>query len=586
MAETGEEETIHSTEPSWCHAARGGPDHLYYSRPQMVGSYRPKYCSGVHTPRTDTVSVSSDRGGDARNGWPRSATSGYPTEGIHSSHQDHPSATIKNKSLSGQVAFRDKAGQAPMYRPAADQHSHALKSLKTPFLSAPSLLLSRKKSPSPLSRGPLRLSPPTPPPRVSPSEEGEVTPPPLDRFCPLRAGTKNGAATFSYRESLIAGTAQKPLGTSPNLLSGVGKGRSKKAVLQGSLPQTTLATETGSTSVELERSTGRNLSQNSPVNGLDRVTADDLGQASHLRQECEPHSTWADEHVGVKNNTSTAYIVSAAKRALSPTTSKLSKECQKRGFNPKWLVRQTPNGFYTGSVQLIETKISSNKRYRSIQAAKLALSKKALPVVRRWPERGYLLYPRNEVTADGTTGVEKESCYQPGTSAHSQTRDPVPSSPHKSITVPSTHEASHTMLGAETDHTCREAENAGSSVDAETRTFLDQVRKAFGVHLPRNFHDDPRIATSFFDGLALGARMAETAIRVSQSRERSRSPGGSQERLEKCDYRTRSPIRGSEHDPSQHDNSALDRSYHASSGYYAHSLVQPSRKNIANTAVR
>ena len=64
---------------------------------------------------------------------------------------------------------------------------------------------------------------------------------------------------------------------------------------------------------------------------------------------------------------------------------RLSVECQRRSFNPEWILVQRANGLFSCDVKLLRHIVKGGRLFRSPEAAKSAVASKALGIIRTWP---------------------------------------------------------------------------------------------------------------------------------------------------------------------------------------------------------
>lgn len=233
----------------------------------------------------------------------------------------------------------------------------------------------------------------------------------------------------------------------------------------------------------------------------------------------------------------------------------LSGECQRRGFNPVWHEIQLPNGSFTCNVRLRDRLIRSNKLFKNPVAAKTAVAEKAVRAIWTWGsnfDHETRFVEQESKGPNNQNGVALASQNSPGMR---QEEDAV-----KRETRSTRNEGSNTIPN----------HGGGAGRTIEPANLLDQVRKAMGILQPGGLMDSSEATRAFFEGLAVGARLAGSASRSRRSRSRSPSvhrytPGRYR------DYRARSSDRSRVASPVRWPNVTGDR--YDGSGRQADSLT-------------
>jgi hypothetical protein len=202
---------------------------------------------------------------------------------------------------------------------------------------------------------------------------------------------------------------------------------------------------------------------------------------------------------------SSAPVYRASNAPVIGPTQLLSQECQRRRFNPEWVIRENHDGTIKCAVKLLQHTVSTNKTYPSLSVAKHSIAEKALKEIQNWPT---------------ATDVAREYC-----------RDHL-----ESIRVNQEHHArSLAAAKSEEDIVMADVPAAGAREDRATRAtsrahdidraaeqarLLDQVQRMTRGAVPDGALDNPESTRMFFEGLLAGARLFDPA-----PRSRSRSPG-------------------------------------------------------------
>ncbi|KAK0630208.1 hypothetical protein B0T17DRAFT_598455 [Bombardia bombarda] len=210
----------------------------------------------------------------------------------------------------------------------------------------------------------------------------------------------------------------------------------------------------------------------------------------------------------------------------TPTpTQLLSHACQKRRFNPEW-VERFKNGKYTCDVVLRGQVVRHTKGYDNMQAAKMAVAKKALPLVEASP-----IPPKGSAnTTAQNVDIKLEESDSSGQAIHRLGQ----------LTGMSGQSFRESGQGVRVSGS-RDLVNSGprrSDLTPAEYNLLEQVRKVMGTAMPDHLPDNPILSRAFLQGMALGSHVERSRQRTSRSRSPSAHPrvsGG---------YRMRSPLRG------------------------------------------
>ncbi|KAK1764764.1 hypothetical protein QBC33DRAFT_594261 [Phialemonium atrogriseum] len=272
----------------------------------------------------------------------------------------------------------------------------------------------------------------------------------------------------------------------------------------------------------------------------------------------------------------------------------LSTECQKRGFNPQWTAGEMRGGMFQCSVNLNGREIGPGPAFfATFEEAKREMASKALDIVKTWP----VTKAPKPATQNVQTATQPPM--QPATQSRARGQDlaGLLKSVQKSnaslrqgkrkAKQAKAAKAANSGNGSRTGHVARATagehanlqkikqeegveqrlkvpkivKDSGTTGHAakgngrektsgeKTSRVLEEVQSLIGTTFPDNFNEDPRIATTFLEGLALGSRLAESVAKNSQLRDGSqahdqtgRSPNRDALRLRS--YRSRSPVRG------------------------------------------
>ncbi|KAI0433901.1 hypothetical protein F5Y09DRAFT_31794 [Xylaria sp. FL1042] len=179
---------------------------------------------------------------------------------------------------------------------------------------------------------------------------------------------------------------------------------------------------------------------------------------------------------------------SATQSHLLPTA-RLSAECQRRHFNPKWLETSGSYGFKC-SVQLVNKVVHGDRAHQTAYDAKQAVAEKALGYVRSLPRED----PAQKV-AVRTKSDEQTDRFsdrnRPGRA--SVKREPVANASHAGL---HSQHAYGTPAGADA------AAYYGYN---EHRVLLRRIQSTFGsAGLSQTVLSDPLAAQAFLQGFALG----------------------------------------------------------------------------------
>ncbi|KAI1743275.1 hypothetical protein F4680DRAFT_445153 [Xylaria scruposa] len=178
-------------------------------------------------------------------------------------------------------------------------------------------------------------------------------------------------------------------------------------------------------------------------------------------------------------------------------TARLSAECQRRHFNPKWHESSGPNGFKC-SVQLINKVIHGGHAYPNAYDAKQAVAEKALVYVSQLPCEDPLEKAAAKIQCTGKAD-RFSACNRP---ARSQVkREPTTNAGNGSFYSQYTNRAPDANAAAYNWNTF------------DQRTLLHRIQSVFGCAGPSPaVLADPLAAQAFLQGLAVG-----TSIRVASS---------------------------------------------------------------------
>jgi hypothetical protein len=198
----------------------------------------------------------------------------------------------------------------------------------------------------------------------------------------------------------------------------------------------------------------------------------------------------------------------------------LSLECQRRRFNPHWIIRDKGDGTFSCAVKLLDHTVSSKQTYHSLLAAKYAIAEKAIEEIRNWP-----------TAAD----VARENCrnHLEGTRVSQEHRVPSRAAkPEEDVVM-----ADVTAAGAREGRASRAASRA-HDVDraAEQAGLVEQVRRMTRGAVPDGVLDNPESTRMYLAGLLAGAQLFHPLLRS-----RSRSPDPV---FRSSSYRERSPPSG------------------------------------------
>ncbi|KAI0799141.1 hypothetical protein GGR55DRAFT_518034 [Xylaria sp. FL0064] len=170
-------------------------------------------------------------------------------------------------------------------------------------------------------------------------------------------------------------------------------------------------------------------------------------------------------------------------------TARLSAECQRRHFNPKWLEKSGSYGFKC-SVQLVNKIVHGDRAHPTAYDAKQAVAEKAL---------GYVLRLPREDPADKVAVKPKSDEQTDRSSDHNWPgRAPVNREPVASANPAAFHgQPPHgTLAGANT---------AAYYSYNEHRVLLYRIQSVFGgARLSQTVLSDPLAAQAFLQGFALG----------------------------------------------------------------------------------
>ncbi|KAK4129735.1 hypothetical protein N657DRAFT_91809 [Parathielavia appendiculata] len=210
--------------------------------------------------------------------------------------------------------------------------------------------------------------------------------------------------------------------------------------------------------------------------------------------------------------------------ALQPApTQLLSLECQRRRFNPQFVVKEASSNVFTCSVKLRDITIHGDKAHSSSIDAKHAVAAKALPIVRKWPICSSELAQPYRKDHVASTRVKEE---------HRALTRAAPKL--EQDTVMADVPAVHGRDGGATGLPSR-----GRKLDsvAERAEVLDQMRRMTRGALPEHILDNAESARVFLEGLVAGVRAAR--LFEPATRARSRSPAAAPR--SSASYRERSP---------------------------------------------
>ncbi|KAI1279297.1 hypothetical protein F5Y07DRAFT_387463 [Xylaria sp. FL0933] len=236
---------------------------------------------------------------------------------------------------------------------------------------------------------------------------------------------------------------------------------------------------------------------------------------------------------------------SASSASQNPplATARLSAECQRRHFNPKWLERSGSSGFRC-SVQLVNKIIHGDRAHPTAYDAKQAVAEKALGYVLRLPREDPAQKVAVESKSDEQTDRPSDHNW-PG-------RAPVRRQPVANASPAAFHgQPPHGPLTG--------ADIAAYYGYNEHRVLLHRIQSVFGgARLSQTVLSDPLAAQAFLQGFALGTSihapssaydsyfepqglplpaMPGEIYRSYEPRERSPAPNIS------GNYRDRSPLR-------------------------------------------
>lgn len=219
-------------------------------------------------------------------------------------------------------------------------------------------------------------------------------------------------------------------------------------------------------------------------------------------------------------------------RTKETPTMALSRECQKRGFNPEWFSKTTNEGRICVDVGLGGTLVKGLSSHANSQEAKYATSKLALNVVQGMPYSGNI-GSRSQPAIKNEPGIKQE---------------PRVKQEARSPRVPTFHTAQRAEARRPMDVWGRTFGNmavqrpTGPTGPSDSALFAAQATRQLGISLPNS---DPELTRAFLEGVAVGSRLTGSPFdlplrgrRTSRSRSPVRSGRGPVDH-----YRTRSPRR-------------------------------------------
>lgn len=224
----------------------------------------------------------------------------------------------------------------------------------------------------------------------------------------------------------------------------------------------------------------------------------------------------------------------------------VSQICQRRHFNPDWHETMTREGQYTCTVILGKNVVTTGKTYSTAPAAKMATAYTALRVIQSWKDLS-----KAEAEACESFRTKGRARLIPGTNNKRRSLGPSQiAAAGRRQDTPIKQEGVNNGTVA-----IRPSGGGGSSSRAlirpkEQAKLLELVNKTMdlGETVPDRSQDSPEVARAFLEGMAVGARLAQSARASAESsfsrshgsvpRDRSRSPS----RSAPDNYRSRSPV--------------------------------------------
>ncbi|KAK4097953.1 hypothetical protein N658DRAFT_257012 [Parathielavia hyrcaniae] len=186
----------------------------------------------------------------------------------------------------------------------------------------------------------------------------------------------------------------------------------------------------------------------------------------------------------------------------------LSQECQRRGFNPAWVIKEVRGNAITCAVKLRDMTIHGDETYRCSMTAKYAVAMKALPIVRNWP------------ISSSEVGQQYRRYHAERTVVNEERRALARVAPKIEQGTVMADVPAVDGRGAIATRIASRDHNLDSA--AEQAEVLDQVRRMARGALPGHALGNGESARIFLEGLVAGVRAAR--LFEPGARARSRSP--------------------------------------------------------------
>ncbi|KAI5922638.1 hypothetical protein F4810DRAFT_711232 [Camillea tinctor] len=317
--------------------------------------------------------------------------------------------------------------------------------------------------------------------------------------------------------------------------------------------------------------------------GANLATIDKSDNKSQLPPAAQPRPTttttntsaFGTAHVNRTGRGATTAPPSTARANIgsgwrTPPTTALSKECQKRSFNPSFTEHITENGEFKYSVDLNGIIMRSSRSFRTATQAKYDLAKQAVARVRKMPclspstrahEKARYAAAKSD---DMRSRSERGPMPEPVRSTYGPRAGPIgcPKSAGVITTTPSTPTLSHgqSYVGydpgfgrgyitdpAEYDYRSTSEYGSGFGRREELKFLMDRIRSLFGRSDGPSVPvlNDPLASRAFLEGFALGGRLHESAYYPPADYDHLQAPQAPKAPVEHCTYayhqRERSP---------------------------------------------
>ncbi|KAM7186006.1 hypothetical protein V8F33_012069 [Rhypophila sp. PSN 637] len=234
---------------------------------------------------------------------------------------------------------------------------------------------------------------------------------------------------------------------------------------------------------------------------------------------------------------------------LTPTAV-LSRECQRRHFNPEWKVYSTEGGRFGCDVKVGNTWIRGKTTWKDIIAAKYAMAREALPAVRRMPvisswagvpmtisgpgNQSDMAIKQEQGAGNNSRSIPQVIKREDNVSNNTgRAQTAVKQQPGQSLYTPPTRREQNGNQGTKATML--------NNISVES-SLMTHLQHSLRVSIPSN--SNPEVTKAFLEGVALGSRLGASLDGVTRGRRgnsRSRSPAAAGSRRGADRYRVRSP---------------------------------------------